>query len=125
LHWFLGLAEGFDPVGFIQQLGDRIRFVHLRNTIREGPNDRARHSFTESEHLAGNTDMEATVRALMDEEKRRRDMGRQDHSIAMRPDHGHALLSDMTQPTQPGCHLIGRMRGLAELRGVILASSQD
>lgn len=121
----LGVAEGFDPVEYIEQLGDRIRFVHLRNTLRDGPNDGARHSFTESEHLTGDTDMVATVRALLQEEKRRCDMGRPDHEIAMRPDHGHALLSDLTQPTQPGYHLIGRMRGLAELRGVILALSRD
>ncbi|WP_299984802.1 mannonate dehydratase [uncultured Ruegeria sp.] len=115
----LGVAKDFDPVSFVTQLGHRIHFVHLRNTVRDGPSDNNRHSFSESEHLAGDTDMVATIRALVAEEKRRRDQGRSDHEIPMRPDHGHALLSDLTRPSQPGYPLIGRMRGLAELRGVI------
>jgi mannonate dehydratase len=116
----LGVSERFDPVDFIQQLGHRIHFVHLRNTTRDGPNDHNRSSFSESEHLAGDTDMVATIRALMEEERRRRAHGRSDHEIPMRPDHGHALLSDLERPLQPGYPLIGRMRGLAELRGVML-----
>lgn len=119
----LGVAVDFDPVAFIKQLGDRIRFIHLRNTVREGPQDGDRLSFTEAEHLVGNTDMVAVIRALLAEEQRRKDIGRPDFEIAMRPDHGHALLGDQTQPTQPGYHLVGRMRGLAELRGVMTALS--
>ena len=65
--------------------------------------------------------MVVTIRALMTEEARRRMQGRSDHEIPMRPDHGHALLSDLERPTQPGYPLIGRMRGLAELRGVMLS----
>lgn len=119
----LGVAEGFDPVSFIDQLGQRIHFVHLRNTVRAGASDGERHSFSEAEHLVGDTDMVATIRALMAEEVRRRDQGRSDHEIPMRPDHGHALLSDLVHPSQPGYPLIGRLRGLAELRGVMLGCS--
>ncbi|WP_299886570.1 mannonate dehydratase [uncultured Ruegeria sp.] len=115
----LGVDTEFDPVAFIAQLGHRIHFVHLRNTMRDGPSDNNCHSFSESEHLAGDTDMVATIRALLAEEQRRRNQGRSDYEIPMRPDHGHALLSDLTRPSQPGYPLVGRMRGLAELRGVI------
>lgn len=119
----LGVAPEFDPLSFIGELGDRIFFAHLRNTVREGPSDGNRHSFTEAAHLAGNTDMVATVRALVAEEKRRRLAGRADHMIPMRPDHGHALLGDLDRPSQPGYPLIGRLRGLAELRGLMAAVS--
>lgn len=119
----LGVATDFDPVGFVQELGHRIHFAHLRNTRRTGPGDGNRHSFTEAEHLAGDTDMVATIRALMAEEARRRAQGRTDHEIPMRPDHGQAILSDLERPTQPGYPLIGRLRGLAELRGVMLGCS--
>ena len=119
----LGVAEDCDPVAFITKLGHRIHFAHLRNTVRSGACEGDRHSFTEAEHLAGDTDMVATVRALLNEEAQRRQCGRSDHDIPMRPDHGHALLSDHERPMQPGYPLIGRMRGLAELRGVIFALS--
>ena len=65
--------------------------------------------------------MVATIRALMAEEARRRGQGRADHEIPMRPDHGQAILSDLQRPTQPGYPLVGRLRGLAELRGIMLA----
>ncbi len=117
----LGVAEGFDPVDFITRLGPRIHFVHLRNTLRAGPTDGPRVSFHESEHLAGDTDMVATLRALLKEEAQRRAAGRADAEIPMRPDHGQALLADLDRPMMPGYPLIGRMRGLAELRGVIAA----
>jgi len=119
----LGISADFDPVSFIDQFGDRIHFAHLRNTLRDGPRDRNRQSLSEAEHLRGDTDMVATIRALMHEEARRRDQGRADHEIPMRPDHGHALLSDKIHPTQPGYTLIGRLRGLAELRGVMAATT--
>jgi len=117
----LGVAAGFNPVDFITRLGPRIHFVHLRNTLRAGPADGPRVSFHESEHLGGDTNMVATIGALLTEEARRRAEGRSDADIPMRPDHGHALLSDFDRPAQPGYPLIGRMRGLAELRGVMAA----
>ena len=120
----LGVAQGFDPAEFVDRLGARIHFVHLRNTRRSGPHDAPRVSFHESEHLDGDTDMVATIAALLAEEERRRDAGRPDAEIPMRPDHGHALLSDFDRPMMPGYPLIGRLRGLAELRGVMVALSQ-
>lgn len=116
----LGVDPGFDPVGFVERLGEHIHFVHLRNTTREALH-LGRCSFTESAHLAGDTDMVATIRALVAEERRRAGAGRADAIIPMRPDHGHALLSDLDRPVMPGYPLIGRMRGLAELRGVMAA----
>ena len=115
----LGVDPEFDPVAFIKAVGPRIHFAHLRNTRRAGARDGRRHSFTEAEHLDGDTDMVASIRALLAEEGRRRDEARADHAIPFRPDHGHALLTDLERPTQPGYPLIGRLRGLAELRGVI------
>jgi len=117
----LGVAEDFDPAAFVADLGHRIHFAHLRNTLRSGAHEGFRHSFTEAEHLVGDTDMVATVRALLNEEAQRRQRGRSDHELPMRPDHGHALLSDHEGQMQPGYPLIGRMRGLAELRGLIFA----
>ena len=119
----LGVAEGFDPVDFITRLGPRIHFVHLRNTLRAGPSDGHRVSFHEAEHLGGDPDMVATLATLLAEEARRRAEGRADADIPMRPDHGQALLSDLDRPMMPGYPLIGRMRGLAELRGVMSALS--
>ena len=115
----LGVAPEFDPVAFITALGPKIHFAHLRNTTRIAPAYGARSSFFEAEHLRGDTDMVATVRALLAEEARRRDEGRADCDIPMRPDHGQDLLSDLAVQGMPGYPLIGRMRGLAELRGVM------
>jgi len=117
----LGVAEDFDPAGFVERLGPRIHFVHLRNTRRRAPSMPRKHSFYESEHLDGDTDLVAAIRALMMEEQRRRAEGREDWQIPMRPDHGQSLLSDLDRPMMPGYPLIGRLRGLAELRGVMAA----
>ncbi len=117
----LGVAKDFDPVAFIARLGHRIHFAHLRNTVRNGKACGRKCSFTEAEHLDGDTDMVSTVRALIAEEQRRKAEGRDDHDIPMRPDHGHALLHDRLGGSLPGYPLIGRMRGLAELRGVMKA----
>ncbi|WP_227269991.1 mannonate dehydratase [Roseobacter weihaiensis] len=117
----LGVAKGFDPVEFISRLGDRIHFVHLRNTKRLAGGDPARPDFFEAAHLEGDTDMVATIRALMAEQARRKSVGRADWQIPMRPDHGQELLSDLDAGSMPGYPLIGRMRGLAELRGVMAA----
>ena len=117
----LGVAPEFDPVNFVTRFGPRIHFTHLRNTRRTGPTDGARFSFYESEHLCGDTDLVATIKVLLDEESRRREEGRDDWEIPMRPDHGQALLSDLERPMMPGYPLIGRLRGLAELRGIMKA----
>lgn len=117
----LGVSEAFDPVHFIETLGDRIHFAHLRNTKRLPGIDSKRPDFFEAAHLEGDTDMPATVRALMKEQDRRRTQGRKDWQIPMRPDHGQELLSDLDGSSMPGYPLIGRMRGLAELRGLMAA----
>ena len=75
--------------------------------------------------MDGDVDMVTLVRAVLDEEAARRNRGRTDHCIVFRPDHGHALLWDIGRGIHPGYPLIGRMRGLAELRGVIHAVSHD
>ncbi|WP_415919077.1 mannonate dehydratase [Tateyamaria sp. SN6-1] len=117
----LGVAAGFDPVEFVARLGPRIHFAHLRNTKRLPSPDPQRPGFFEAPHLEGDTDMVATIRVLMAEESRRRAEGRSDHAIPMRPDHGQELLFDRTRDSLPGYPLIGRMRGLAELRGIMAA----
>ena len=117
----LGVARDFDAPEFVARLGPRIHFAHLRNTARLTSPDPMRPSFFEAPHLEGDTDMVATIRALMAEEARRRAEGRADHAIPMRPDHGQELLGDLTRDSLPGYPLIGRMRGLAELRGIMAA----
>ncbi|MEX0969387.1 MAG: mannonate dehydratase [Paracoccaceae bacterium] len=117
----LGVAAGFDPVDFITRLGPRIHFAHLRNTTRFDAPDGMRSSFDEAAHLEGDTDMVATIAALLGEERRRKAEGRHDWQIPMRPDHGHSLLGDLDRPLMPGYPLVGRLRGLAELRGIMAA----
>ena len=73
----------------------------------------------EAEHLAGSADMVGVIRTMLEEEARRRKSGRPDHEIPMRPDHGHLLADDIGKKVNPGYSLIGRLKGLAELRGVI------
>ena len=103
----------------MDRLGDRVHFLHLRNVKRD--TDDVMGSFFEAEHLDGDTDMVALIAAIVREEKRRRDTGRTDHSIPMRPDHGQDILDDLGRRYQPGYPTIGRMKGLAELRGVFRA----
>ncbi len=117
----LGVAAGFDAPGFVARLGPRIHFVHLRNTKRTQGIDDARPDFYEAPHLEGDTDMVATIRALVGEERRRKAQGRADWELPMRPDHGQELLGDRLAESMPGYPLIGRMRGLAELRGIMAA----
>lgn len=115
----LGVADGFDAVDFVKRLGPRIHFAHLRNTSRSASPDPTRPHFFEAAHLEGDTDMPATIAALMAEQAQRRADGRDDWQIPMRPDHGQELLSDRGGHSLPGYPLLGRMRGLAELRGLM------
>jgi mannonate dehydratase len=112
----LGVSPNNDLPGMMRRLGDRVHFLHLRNVKREA--DVFPGSFYEAEHLAGDVDMVALIAAVLDEEAARRDAGRADHVIPMRPDHGQDIVDDLTRQSQPGYPLIGRLRGLAELRGV-------
>lgn len=117
----LGVNAAFDAPDFVRRFGAKIHFAHLRNTKRLPSPDPKRPGFFEAAHLEGDTDMVTTISALMDEEARRRAEGRSDHAIPMRPDHGQELLSDRDRDSLPGYPLIGRMRGLAELRGIMAA----
>jgi len=100
-------------VDMAREFGPRIHFAHLRNTTREADG-----SFYEAEHLDGDTDIIGVVGALLAEEKRRSEAGRADAIIPMRPDHGHLILDDIGKTVNPGYSAIGRLKGLAELRGV-------
>lgn len=112
----LGANPANDLPAIASRFADRIHFAHLRNVRREPDG-----SFQEAAHLDGDTDMVALVKVLLDEEARRRVVGRMDADIPFRPDHGHELLDDFKRRAFPGYHLTGRMCGLAELRGVIAA----
>lgn len=115
----LGARPDNDLPGMMERLGDRVHFLHLRNVTRESPDVRG--SFYESEHLKGDTNMVLVLEAALKEEKRRRQSGRKDWSIPMRPDHGQDILDDLNRRAQPGYPSIGRLKGLAELRGIIAA----
>ncbi len=110
----LGANPVNDVPAIARRFASHIHFAHLRNVAKEPDG-----SFQEAAHLEGDTDMPALIAALLDEEARRTAQGRPDDTIPMRPDHGHALVSDLTRKTHPGYPLVGRLRGLAELRGVI------
>jgi mannonate dehydratase len=112
----LGARPDNDLPGMVGRLGPKIHFAHLRNVRKEEPGIPC--SFHEDEHLAGDTDMVAVVAALLHEEARRKKEGRPDAVIPMRPDHGQDILDDLTRGAQPGYPAIGRLKGLAELRGV-------
>ncbi|MBP0616413.1 mannonate dehydratase [Jiella mangrovi] len=113
----LGVRPDNDLPGMMARLGDRVHFLHLRNTTREGAGLPV--SFHEAEHLAGDTDMVALIAAALKEEAKRKAAGRPDASIPFRPDHGQDILDDLSRKAQPGYPAIGRLKGLAELRGVI------
>ncbi len=115
----LGANPANDPPGMMERLGPRVHFLHLRNVRRESAGFPG--SFHESEHLDGDVDMPRLIFAVLAEEARRRAEGRSDCAIPMRPDHGHDLLDDHRRGGQPGYGAVGRLRGLAELRGVAKA----
>jgi mannonate dehydratase len=106
-----------DLVAMFRAFAPRVHAVHLRSTQRLPDG-----SFFEADHLAGSVDMPAIVRALLDEQDRRRASGREDWQLAFRPDHGHTMMDDLEKSAgiTPGYSAIGRMRGLAELRGLLL-----
>ena len=111
-----GARADNDLLAMVGEFASRIHFVHLRQVVREADG-----SFYEAEHLHGSSDMLGVIRALLAEESRRRRANPKDHEIPMRPDHGHVLGDDSHKETNPGYSYVGRLKGLAELRGVIEA----
>jgi mannonate dehydratase len=106
-----------DLVAIAREFGPQVHFVHLRNVKREADG-----SFYESDHLDGDNDMVGLISALLDEQDRRKKAGRGDWQIPMRPDHGHLLADEIGKPgVNPGYSYLGRLKGLAELRGVLVA----
>ncbi|WP_426712885.1 mannonate dehydratase [Cronobacter muytjensii] len=111
-----GVRADNDLVRMVETFADRIHFTHLRATCREA-NPK---TFHEAAHLYGDVDMVAVVKAILTEEQRRKKAGDL-RPIPFRPDHGHQMLDDLRKKTNPGYSAIGRLKGLAEVRGVELA----
>jgi mannonate dehydratase len=112
----LGAGAQNDVPAIARQFAERVHFVHLRNVAKEADG-----SFMEADHLAGDTDMVSVVEAMLLEQRRRRDAADPRWRLPFRPDHGHELLDDIGKGSFPGYSAVGRLKGLAEIRGVMTA----
>jgi mannonate dehydratase len=115
-----GVRPDNDLVAMVREFSDRIHFLHLRATKREADPL----TFHEAAHLDGDVDMVGVIREVLLEEQARAGHGRKDVLIPMRPDHGHQMLDDLGKRVNPGYSAIGRLKGLAEIRGVARAVQQ-
>jgi mannonate dehydratase len=111
----LGARADNDLAGLVRRLGPRVHAVHLRNVERAPDGE-----FCEAHPLEGSVDLPAVVAALLEEQQARRNATRDDWRLVFRPDHGLTMLDDFKRPVPacPGYPIIGRLRGLAELRGL-------
>jgi mannonate dehydratase len=114
----LGAGPANDVPAMAERFAKHIQFAHLRNVSKQPDT-----SFMEADHLGGDVDMIRVIRTLLAEQARRKDAGEAGWRIPFRPDHGHELLDDRSRGTHPGYPLVGRLKGLAELRGAIAAVS--